>query len=203
MDPAAEHLGRLYAEALLAAASKAGVADAAVEQLQQVVGDVIGEHPSLAAAMASPRVEANEKVRILDKLFADQLDPTLLRFLKVVAQRGRLGQLAYMAAAAREMRDEALGRVVAEVRSAVPLDDELKASVSSRLGDVLQKEVVIREKVDPELIGGLVIRVGDTVFDGSVAGRLSEMSKRTRRAFAHQLIEKAERFAESDTSSAS
>lgn len=195
LDPAAEQLGRIYAEALLAAADKSGVADRVVEQLREVVDDLIKPHPQLAIALASPRVEAAEKLKILERLLGDQVDATLMRFFRVVAHRGRLGELAHMATAARQIRDEVLGRVVAEVRSAVPLDDELKQSVIDRLSQVLRKEVVLRERVDPELIGGLVIRIGDTVFDTSVAWRLAQMSKRTHRAFAHEIITHRERFA--------
>ncbi len=195
LDPGAEHLGRIYAQALVAAAIKADVADTVVEQLEQVCWDVINEHPELAMAFASPRVDAKEKSKIIDRLFADKLDVTLLRFLKVVAGRGRLGQLSYIADAAREIRDEALGRLVAEVRTAVPLTDELRASIVQRLGDAWQREIVLRERVDPEIVGGLLIRVGDTVYDTSVAGRLETMAKKSRQVFARKLIETSDRFA--------
>lgn len=195
LDTGAEHLGRIYAEALLAAADKAGVADLVVDQLQEVVRDVLANHPNLAAAFASPRIEASEKARLIDRLFGDKLDTTLIRFLKIVAQRGRLGYLNAISSAARNMRDEALGRTLAEVRTAVPLTDELRKSIADRLGKQLQRKVVLREKVDPNVIGGIVIRVGDTVFDSSVAGRLNSLSKRTRQSFARTLMEQSARFA--------
>ncbi len=193
-DTGAEHLGRVYAEALLAAASRSGVADLVVDQLQAIITDVLQAHPSLAAALASPRVDASEKKRIIDRLFTNQLDSTLLRFLKVVADRGRLGYLRNIASSARSLRDEALGRAVAEVRSAVPLTDELRSSISQRLSASLGKQVVLREKVDTALIGGLVIRVGDTVYDSSVSGRLATMAKKTRHTFARKMLENAGRF---------
>ena len=95
-DTGAEHLGRVYAEALLAAADKAGIADLAVEQLDQLTTGVLAEHPELAAVFASPRVSVDEKSRILDRLFSDKLDPMVLRFLKVVAGRGRLGYVQFI-----------------------------------------------------------------------------------------------------------
>lgn len=194
-DTGAEHLGRVYAEALLAAADKAGNADVAVVQLEQLVSGALTEHPALASAFASPRVSAEEKSRILDRLFADQLDPMVLRFLKVVAGRGRLGYVRNIAAAARSLRDETLGRSVALVTSAVPLDDALRGLVIERLSAVLNREVVLREQVDPALIGGLLIRVGDVVYDSSVAGRLNGMAKKTQQVFARKLMENSDRFA--------
>lgn len=196
-DTGAEHLGRVYAEALLAAADKAGIADLAVEQLDQLTTGVLAEHPELAAVFASPRVSVDEKSRILDRLFADKLDPMVLRFLKVVAGRGRLGYVQYISSAARTLRDESLGRMVARVTSAVPLDDSLRGQVVEKLSAALNSQIVLRERVDPALIGGLVIRVGDTVYDSSVAGQLSGMAKKTQSAFARKLMENVDRFAAS------
>jgi F-type H+-transporting ATPase subunit delta len=194
-DTGAEHLGRVYAEALLAAADKAGVADTVVDQLNQLVTDVLSDHPTLAEAFASPRVSAEEKSRILDRLLGDKIDNVLLRFLKVVAIRGRLGQVRHIASAARELRDQALGRTTATVTSAVPLDDALRHQVIERLSASLGSQVSLREKVDPDLVGGLVIRVGDTVYDSSVSGQMSKMAKNTQRVFARKLMENAARFA--------
>lgn len=195
-DTGAEHLGRVYAEALLAAAETSGASDQAVDQLNDLVDNVLDDHPQLAAVFASPRVDADEKQRVLDRLFASQVHPTLLHFLKVVARRGRLGYLRQIARSAYDIRDQRMGRLVAEVRSAIPLSDELRESVRARLGEAMHREIVLREKVDPQIIGGLVIRIGDTVFDSSVANRLSGMAKRTRQAFARRMIEHADRFAE-------
>lgn len=199
LDTGAEHLGRIYAEALLAAAEKGSVCDLVVQQLQELVDECLANHPQLAAALQSPRVDVKEKAKVIDRLFASQVDPTLLRFLKIVAQRGRLGFLRPIASAARSLRDEQLGRASVEVRSAVPLTDELRSSIGSRLGQFLGREVVLREKVDPSVIGGLVIRVGDTVYDSSVAGRLSSMAKKTQLAFSKKMMEQADRFGTAPT----
>jgi F-type H+-transporting ATPase subunit delta len=193
-DTGAEHLGSVYADALLRAADKAGIADTAVEQLEAVVSDVINQHPDLAEAFASPRVSVDEKSRILDSLFGSQLHPVVLRFLKVVAGRGRLGYVRNISSSARALRDETLGRQIAQVTSAVPLDDTLRQQVIDRLSASLNKQVVLREKIDPSLVGGLVIRIGDTVYDSSVAGRLTGMAKKTQKAFARKLMENSERF---------
>jgi F-type H+-transporting ATPase subunit delta len=193
-DTGAEHLGQVYAEALLAATAKAGVADLAVDQLSQIV-DSLYEHPDLAVVFGSPRISVVEKGRILDRLFGGQINPMLMQFLKVTAERGRLGYLKNIATSAQAQRDETLGRTVAEVTSAVPLDDQARQQVVQRLAMVHQREIVLREKVNPALLGGLVIRIGDTVYDSSVAGRLDGMAKRTRQSFARKLMENSSRFA--------
>lgn len=193
-DTGAEHLGQVYAEALLAAANKAGLADLAVDQLGQIV-ESLYDHPDLAVVFGSPRISVEEKGRILDRLFGGQINPMLMQFLKVTAERGRLGYLKNIAASARAQRDETLGRTVAEVTSAIPLDDQTRQQVIDRLGLAQQRQVVLREKVNPALIGGLVIRIGDTVYDSSVAGRIDGMAKRTRQSFARKLMENSSRFA--------
>ena len=194
-DTAAEYIGGVYAEGLLRAADRSGVSEQVVDELRRLVDDVLNQHPDLAAAFASPRIDAEEKERIIDRLFASQIHPMLLHFLKTVARRGRLGYLRHMASSAVEIRNARLGRLVAEVRSAVPLTDELRESVRSRLSESMQHEIVLRERVDPQLIGGLVIRIGDTVFDSSVANRLAGLAKKTHKAFARQMLEHADRFA--------
>ena len=87
-----------------------------------------------------------------------------------------------------------LGRVLASVQTAVPLDDALRAQISNQLGSLMNKQVRLRETVDPELIGGMVIRVGDKVFDSSVSNRLNKMARRTRDGFSSQILHKFSQF---------
>jgi len=194
LDTGAEQLGKTYARALIGAAGKAGVADQVVEQLGRLVDEYLGGSPQLQAAFASPRIEAEEKVRVIERLFSDEFDPLLIKFLKVMAQRDRLGYVDAVRNAADEIHDDMMGRVVASVRTAVPLDDTLRNQISERLGTLLNKQVRLRESVDPELIGGVVIRVGDRVFDSSVSNQLDKMAKRTRAGFAGQLLQKFQQF---------
>jgi F-type H+-transporting ATPase subunit delta len=80
------------------------------------------------------------------------------------------------------------------VQTAVPLDDALRDQITERLGAVMNKQVRLRESVDPELIGGMVIRIGDRVFDSSVAGQMDKLARRARRGFSSQLLQKFEQF---------
>lgn len=202
LDIGAEQLGRTYGTALLAAAASAGATDEVLAQLGEVVDNAIGASPALAAVFASPRVREEEKQRIIDRLFGDQLHPVLLRFLKVTARHGRLGYLAAIRRAADDQRDEVLGIAVAEVRTAVPLTDEMREQIRQRLEVVLSRKVRIREQVNPSLVGGVVVRVGDTVFDGSVSNRLQMMARQVRTAVARRLVERADMFATSDAAQA-
>lgn len=195
LDIGAEQLGRTYARALLDAAGKAQASDEILGQLSQVIDEYLAGSPQLAAVFSSPRVEHDEKIRVLERLFGNAIHPLLLQLMKVMVRRGRLGYLASVRDAAVMLHDQALGRVLAEVRTAVPLDDQLRSDVTSRLSSTLGKQVRLRESVDASLLGGMVIRVGDTVYDSSVAGRIEKLGKAADQGFARRLLDSAERFA--------
>ena len=190
LDTGAEQLGRTYARALLGAAQNAGIADKIIEQLGSVVDEYLAVSPPLRAAFASPQIDDNEKIKVIDRLFGDGFDPLLVKFLKVMAGRGRLAHVDAVRAAADAIHDEMLGRLVATVETAVPLDDALRSNIEEQLGSIMQKQVRLSESGDPELIGGMVIRVGDRVFDSSVSNRLDALARRARNGFSSQLLQR-------------
>ena len=194
LDTGAEQLGKTYARALIGAAKTAGVADQVIAQLGQLVDDYLGKSPELRAAFASPRIDEADKVRVIERIFADEFNPVLVKFLKVMAARDRLGYIAAVRVAAETIHDEMMGRVVAVVTTAVPLDDSLRTQVAAQLGALMNKEVRLKESVDPDLIGGMIIRVGDRVFDSSVANQLDKMARRTREGFSSQILERFGQF---------
>lgn len=190
LDTGAEQLGMTYARALIGATQKENVTDDVIGQLGRLVDEYLGGSPKLQAAFASPRIDTDEKCRVIDRVFGDEFHPMLVKFLKVMAGRGRLGYVAAVRNAAEDIHDEMMGRVLAEVRTAVALDDALRSKITQQLSGVLNKDVRLRETVDESLIGGMVVRVGDTVFDNSVANRLDTMAKKTREGFSSILLQK-------------
>jgi F-type H+-transporting ATPase subunit delta len=183
----------------LGAATKINAGDQVVDQLRQFEQSV-REHSVLREVFSSPRISHLEKTKVIDRLLGQRVHPVLLRFLKVAAQRGRLGFLTEISQAATEMRDEAMGRVVAAVRTATPLSDKLRIEVKESIGRLIGKEVVLRESVDPELLGGIVVRVGDTVYDSSIAGKLSRMSQGLRNGITSRLMSQSEKYFSGDVS---
>ncbi|TWU37709.1 ATP synthase subunit delta [Novipirellula aureliae] len=194
LDTGAEQLGSIYARALVDAANNQGVAEQVVAELGRIVDDFLDSSEPLRAVFASPRVKAEEKVRVIDRLFGESFHPSLIKFLKVMAERDRLGYVAAVRVAAERIHDEKVGRVVASVRTAVPLDDAMRHQVAEKLSSSLGRQVRLEEHVDADLIGGMIVRVGDTVFDGSVANRLDQMSRQAREGFSSQLLKRFETF---------
>lgn len=190
MDTGAEQLGKTYAAALLGAAEKAGLTEKIVDQLNQMVDEYLGKSPQLAAAFSSPRIDADEKNRIIDRIFGGDFEPLLLTFLKVMASRGRLAHVAAVRDGALALFDEMSQQVLAKVVTAVPLDDNLRSSIADRLATATGKKVRLQEDVDAGLIGGMVIRIGDTVFDNSVSNRINGIAKRAQEGFSSKLSEK-------------
>lgn len=194
MDTGAEQLGKTYAQALLSAAEKAGITSKVVDQLTQIVDEYLRGSPQLAAAFDSPRIDAEEKSRVIDKVFGEDFDPLLIKFMKVMAVRGRLGNLAAVRDGAISLYDEMTGHVLAKISTAVPLDDALRGKITEQLGSALNRKVRLKETIDEELIGGMVIRVGDTVFDNSVANRLNTIAKKAQAGFSAKLLQNFEQM---------
>jgi F-type H+-transporting ATPase subunit delta len=186
-DDESMHVGQVYAKALLGAAGAAGNVDGMVQQFHSLIADVLDKQPALEAVLANPKLAADEKIRILEKVFAGKMDGTLLTFLKVLAVRRRFGAIRSVYQSVVRLRDEAVGRLRILVTTAQELDASAIESLTKKLGEIFKTEVVVSTKVDASVLGGLMIRVGDVVFDGSVDGQLNQLKKATI-AKAEQVI---------------
>ena len=178
-DDESMHVGPIYAKALLAAVGTTGNVDSVMEQFHSLIHDVFDKQPVLEMALANPKLASDEKIRVLDKVFAGKMDATLLTFLKVVSRRGRLNAIRGIYRAAASLRDEAVGRVRVLVTTAQQLDEAALKSLKEKLQNLFKKDVAITSKVDASILGGLIVRVGDMVFDGSVDGQLNLLKKAT------------------------
>jgi F-type H+-transporting ATPase subunit delta len=193
-DPSREHLGAVYAEALMGAAETAGDVDAVVEQLDAVVDEVLERVPRLDDVFASPWVSADEKVALLDQALAGHVSTTLLNFLKVTARHGRLDILRAIRRHVRSLYEERRGRVAVELTTATEVSDRLARRLTKSLADMLDGEPVIQRTVDPSLIGGAVLRVGDRVYDGSIVHQLQSLREQLIHRSADEIQRGRDRF---------
>jgi F-type H+-transporting ATPase subunit delta len=194
IDTARQRVGTVYAKALLGAAEKAGQTDGVLAELESLVTDVLEKLPDFDEALRTPRIAHEEKVRLLDRVFGGKMSPLLLNFLKVVSQHERLDCLRAIERAARTLYNQLRHRVEVLVESATPISNQLQYTIASRLKQVLGRDVVLSTDVNPDLLGGLVVRVGDTVYDGSLAGRLKQMQAVTLEKTTETIRESLERF---------
>jgi F-type H+-transporting ATPase subunit delta len=124
---------------------------------------------------------------MLDRIFGSRVSPTLMNFLKVVARRRRLGMLRSIEKSVGVMRDAATGRLQILLTTAEPLDVTSMETIRTSLSMKFNAPVSVSNKVDPSILGGLVIRVGDVVYDGSVDCQLKNL-RNTTVAKAEQAI---------------
>jgi len=194
---------RRYAYALLIAATKVGELDR-VEAEVQSLRDLFARTPQLVKFLMQPLVPFSEKERLLRQRLEGRLSPVTLHFLLTVVKHKRAEAFEHIARVFEELVREYRGEVVAEVTSAVPLTDHERAITLQRLQEITGKKVLLRERVDPSIVGGMRIIVGNKLLDLSLRGHLERIRERLRQVFVSAPVEAAladptdERSGESD-----
>ena len=163
-----------FAEAAFAVARDGQQLDAWLDALEQAAS--IYENHAAALFLTSPVVPAEKKRSVLAELLPG-VSPEVGRFLAILARRDRLDLVPEIAAAFQRLLNEHRGVVVAQVTTAVPIDERQRATIASRLGQRVGKTVMVETRVDPEILGGVIAQIGDNVIDGSVRGRLDRLRR--------------------------
>ena len=176
MSDAPRALARRYGRALLDVAGREGRAAALAlrDELRGFVALVSG-HAGLHRALRHPGLSAEPRRRLLSAVAAQAgATPLLRRLLDLLASRERLSLLPDVAEAYAEAANAAHGVVSAEALSAVGLGDAERQALAGALGQTVE----LRTRVDPDLVGGVLVRVGDKTYDGTVRARLAALRRR-------------------------
>jgi F-type H+-transporting ATPase subunit delta len=171
----AESVARNYAEALFALGEKSGRTGAYADLLDAVAG-AIAASPRVGAVLMSPKIPRAVKSRLLTESVAAAPDE-FRHFLAAVVKRGRQGLLGLIAGEYLNLLDVKLNRVRAGITMAREPDDALRRQITQALEQRLGKEVVPSWSVDPEILGGVIVRLGDRVLDGSVKRRITRLRR--------------------------
>jgi F-type H+-transporting ATPase subunit delta len=163
-----------YAAAAYALAKAEGELDT-VEQEMFAVGRAVETSPELRDALTDPRLPLERKEAIVRDVVGAHASRVTVNLVSMIVAQGRGGELREIAGALSGQRASAAGKTVAEVRSAVPLDDATVARLATALERKTGRQVEIKTIVDPSILGGIVTRLGDTVIDGSVARSLRSL----------------------------
>ncbi|MEY3963084.1 MAG: hypothetical protein RLZZ106_339 [Cyanobacteriota bacterium] len=164
-----------YAEAFLQVADARKEVDQVVDQAKAVL-DLWQASPELRSAMASPVLEVEAKKAALEKLFSGQLTPSFLNLLKLLADRQRIGILDAVLERTLELHREQRNIALATVTSATALTEEQQAELTKKVQAVAGTDKLeINLKVDSDLIGGFVVKVGSKVIDASLAGQVRRL----------------------------
>ena len=170
-------VARNYAEALFAAAAAKRQAPRFGELMDAVAGAVAADE-RIAVALESPRVAKGVKSALLSDALSGVAPREVVNFLKAVVRRGRQGLLGQIATEYQGLLDQALNRVHAGVTLAREPESSLRTDVVKRLEKALGKDVRAHFRADPRILGGVVVRVGDRVYDGSLRRRLMVLKRR-------------------------
>ena len=167
-------IARNYAEALLELARR-GNDLRGWGELIEGVSDAVQRDRTLRVFLESPRVAASQKNQIIEKAFGAVLPHTFVRFLQALVNHRRQMLIPAIAREYHDLVDEVEGRIHAAVTVSRDADATEREEIAARLSKVFGKEVVAHFAVNPDILGGLVVRVGDTVLDGSMRHRLATL----------------------------
>jgi len=174
-----ETIARNYAEALFELAERDGQPDRYADLIDAVAA-AVETIPKVKAVLMSPRVPKAEKARFLGEALK-QTPREFVLWLQAVVKRGRQQILREIAIQYQALLDQKLNRVRASVTLARKPDDKLKKLIEERLSRQLDKEVIAAYLIDPEILGGTIIRVGDRVLDGTVRRRMTKLRRQLLR----------------------
>ena len=164
---------RLYAKALFEAAEDSGRVDAVQRDLSEFA-DAVEASPELSAFLANPQVDPAAKVGVLGEL-SDGSDELVHNFLRLIAAKGRSGQIPGIRDEFQALVDRAQGRVAVELTTAFELSDDEAAAIVAQIEQSSGRKVEATRKLDPELVGGMILQAGSLRVDASVRGRLERL----------------------------
>ncbi|MCE5303132.1 MAG: ATP synthase F1 subunit delta [Planctomycetaceae bacterium] len=193
-DVGVEHIAGVYAKALLDTVEKSGQTASALAEFDAIVADVLNPFPKLESVLASALISPDEKAAVLDRVLGGRVSPVMVHFLKVVARHGRLDCLRAIHREAHALDDERRRRIPVQLTTAAPISAAAVERIADSLRAKLGGEPIFQQQTDPALIGGAVLRVGDTVYDGSIANQLEILRQQMIEKSDHEIQSRRDRF---------
>lgn len=173
----ASSIARNYAEALLELARRANAPDA-WGALILAIASAVRDDVRLRNFLAAPQISATEKREVIAKAFGRSLPRPMVHFLQKLIDNRRQNLIPEIATEYANLLDAAEGRVHAQVTVARESSDAERTAIATQLSQKLGKTVVPHLTVNPDILGGVIVRIGDTVMDGSVRRRLATLRTR-------------------------
>ena len=196
-DPHLGAVARIYADAFLNAIP-AGQHEESVDELRSLVNDVLDKQPEFSRLLLSATISRDVKLGLIDRVLTGRASDLLTNFLRVLARHDRLDLLPLVLAQAGIELEKRTGLKRVQVISAQPLSESQLTSIRERLAADLAVQPVLEAAVDPEILGGLRIRVGDTVYDSTLRTRLNQLRTTVRERSLHEIQSGRNRFSSSE-----
>jgi len=175
-----EEIASVYARSLFEVAKEQGKLDDIREQLGQFA-DALAETRELQTFFFSPYFSTPEKEGGLDRL-VEGADPIVLNFLRLLIENHRMPVLFRVRRSYDDLWEEENKLLPVEVTSAVELDEQTVRQIGDRIGEQTGRRVDLSSRVEPDILGGIVVRVGNTVLDASIRNRLERLRRQVARA---------------------
>lgn len=176
-DEQSSRVAKVYAEALVNAASAGNDTEQVIAELEEIEGDILKPNPRFAEILSSPSVPEGDKDRILGEMLEGRALPTVVRFLKVLNRHGRLVLIGSVIHEARALWNRRQNRRPVLVKTVTHLDDDQKRSIQEHIATLIGATPILQFQIDTSLIGGLVIQDGDNLYDASLITRLQSLRR--------------------------
>jgi F-type H+-transporting ATPase subunit delta len=198
LDVGAQRVGKVYGEALLNAAEKQNQAREILEEFDALVVELFRRDPQLEMFFASSAIGRDRKQGILEKTFTGRAADLFVNFLLVLNRHDRLDVIRAVRAAYRDLFDKRAGRIRVQVRSAVPLASDQSEALRQEIRAKFKKEPVLDARVEPDLIAGMVVQVGDWRLDSSIQFRLRTIRQQLVERSSYEIQSRRDRFSSSE-----
>ncbi len=175
-----EEIAQVYARALFQVAKERDILDQIHDELTQF-SDALSENRQLQVFFFSPYFSTEEKKEGLKKAVTGA-DPAFMNFLEALIERHRMPAIFRIRDRYQDMWEDERNLLPVEVTSAVPLDKSTVGSIGTRIGEQTKRTVELSSRVDPDILGGIVLRVGNVVLDASIRNRLEQLRKQVARS---------------------
>ena len=192
-DPSVQSVARVYAVGLLDSVP-ASEAASVLDEARSFLVDVLDPQPQFERLLCTVTTQQDLKLQLIERVVAPRATPIFTNFLRVLIRHDRAVLLRTVVAVAEREWEIRSGKVRVRVTSATPLTDVSTTALVESLTRSLAAEPILETKVDPALLGGVVIRVGDTVYDGSVRNRLKQLRARLRERCLNEVQRGRDRF---------
>jgi F-type H+-transporting ATPase subunit delta len=175
-----DKIAQVYARALFEAARDRGLLDLIREQLGQFVA-ALNENREMAIFLFSPYFSTEEKKEGLSRVVTDA-DPVFMNFLDLLVEGHRMPVIFAIHERYEQLWDEQMMYLPVQITSAVDLDSATINTIGARIGEQTGRQVEVSSAVDPEILGGIVVRVGNVIMDASIRNQLNQLRKQVARA---------------------
>ncbi|HEY5561818.1 MAG TPA: F0F1 ATP synthase subunit delta [Clostridiaceae bacterium] len=171
-----EYLERRYARAIYEVAEGKNKVEEYISELSQVM-DILSSDSNFQLVVSQPQISTSNKIGIFNTIFKGRISEDTLSFLLVLIEKDRVTGLAGIIKSMKLIKLEKENTVVAKVKTVIPLQDEERILLKSKLSNMYNKKILLDEELDESILGGVFVRVGDDIIDGTVKSKLTEMKR--------------------------